>query len=160
MPDEISFTVYGHAVPKKRARIVRREGKVVDGEKQPDQVHGFTPNETVEWESSIYGQSLASKPPRPWDGAVALGFVIYRRIPKSKPQWFKKAALAGDIYPVSARDDVDNFLKSLKDALNGIYWLDDGQVVMYIPIDGKYPGKYYSDVPRIEILVRFLRTGS
>jgi len=160
MPDEIRFTVYGHAVPKKRARVVGlKRGKKKDSDEEI-KPHAFTPNETVEWESSIYGQSLASKPPRPWDGAVALGFVIYRRVPKSKPKWFKEAAMNGDIYPVSARDDVDNFLKSLKDALNGIYWLDDGQVVMYIPIDGKYPGKYYSDVPRIEILVRFLRTGS
>lgn len=158
MPHEIRFTVYGHAVPKKRARVVGFNRK----KKEPDEkvkVHAFTPNETVEWESSIFGQSLASKPPRPYDGAIALGFVIYRRVPKSKSKKFKAAALAGDIYPVSARDDVDNFLKSLKDALNGIYWLDDGQVVMYIPIDGKYPGKYYSDVPRIEVLVRFMRDG-
>jgi Holliday junction resolvase RusA-like endonuclease len=48
-------------------------------------------------------------------------------------------------------------LKSIKDALNGIYWLDDGQVCRMIPVNGLDSGKYYSELPRVEILVRFLK---
>lgn len=155
-PDEIRFTVFGHAIPKQRARVVGGRNKKSDDGKEM-KAHAFTPNETVEWESSIYGQSLAMKPPIPWEGGVALGFLIYRKIPRSKSAKFKAAAREGKIRPVGARDDVDNFVKSLKDALNGIYWLDDGQVVEYIQIDGMNPGKYYSDSPRIEVLVRFLK---
>jgi Holliday junction resolvase RusA-like endonuclease len=48
-------------------------------------------------------------------------------------------------------------IKAIKDALNGLYWMDDGQVVEYISIDGLNTGKYYGLTPRVEILVKFLK---
>jgi len=155
-PDEIRFSVYGHAIPKARARVVsKRKDKKTGKLKELDKPHSFTPTTTVEWEASIYGQSLASKPPRPWDGGVALGVLFFKRIPKNKQSKFHKSE--GKLRPVSARDDLDNLIKALKDALNGIYWLDDGQVVEYTDIDGIQTGKYFSDTPRVEVRVVFLR---
>lgn len=152
-PNEIHFIAYGDAVPKARARVVTNKKDDPSAGK-----HAFTPKTTVEWEASIYGQSLASRPPYPWRGGIALGVVFYKKIPKSKrKKWLKSE---GCMRPVGARDDYDNLIKTAKDALNGIYWLDDGQVVEYIPviIDGEEvkPGKYFSDIPRVEVRVVFL----
>jgi len=147
LPDEIQFTVYGKSVPKQRARVVGH-GK--------GQTHAFTPKQTVEWEASIYGQALAHKPPYLHQGPIALGVVFFKLIPRT---WSKKKtqeALEGKLRPVGRRDDYDNMIKAVKDALNGLYWRDDGDVVEYIPVDGMNPGKYYSDLPRVVIRVRFL----
>lgn len=152
-PSEIRFTLYGDAVPKARARIVAN-----DKEDKSKGSHAFTPKTTQEWEASIYGQSISSKPPYPWRHGVALGVCFFKKIPKNKRKKFD--ASGGTLRPVGARDDYDNLIKTAKDALNGLYWLDDGQVVEYIPfeIDGEIynSGKYYSYIPRVEILVRFL----
>ena len=151
-PDEIRFTTYGKPVPKARATVVRNKKDDPSAGS-----HGFTPLNTVGWENSICGQSLATKPPYPWQGGIQLGVIFYKHIPKS---WSKKKKLAcseGRMRPVGARDDYDNMLKSVKDALNGIYWIDDGQVVDIIDIDGVYSGKRFSDLPRVEILIKFLR---
>ena len=155
-PDEIRFTVYGHSVPKARARVVsKRKNKKTGKLEQLDKPHTYTPTTTTEWEASIYGQSLASKPDYPWPGGVALGVVFYKRIPKNKRKKFDKSGET--LRPVGAKDDLDNLIKAVKDALNGIYWLDDGQVIEYVDIDGTNTGKYYSHAPRVEVLVRFLK---
>jgi Holliday junction resolvase RusA-like endonuclease len=150
---EIHFTVYGDAIPKARARVVANK----KNDKSAG-THAFTPKTTVEWEASVFGQSLASKPDVPWTGGVALGVLFFKKIPSGKRKKFDNSN--GMLRPVGARDDYDNLIKAIKDALNGIYWLDDGQIVEYIQVEaeGKLlnPGKYYSHTPRVEILVRFL----
>lgn len=53
------------------------------------------------------------------------------------------------------RPDLDNYMKSLKDALNGVAWVDDAQVVEY----GVGTGKYYArdgSLPRIEVSIQEL----
>lgn len=58
------------------------------------------------------------------------------------------------MYPTT-RPDLDNYTKALKDAANGILWIDDSQVVQY----GEGMGKYYDmsgGKPRIEIKVEEL----
>ncbi len=61
----------------------------------------------------------------------------------------KKRAVAaerGEIRPTT-KPDLDNYLKAIKDALKGICWRDDSQVVAY-----REPfGKYYSAKPRVEV---------
>ncbi|MCL1789899.1 MAG: RusA family crossover junction endodeoxyribonuclease [Peptococcaceae bacterium] len=84
----------------------------------------------------------------PLDGPVVLGVAVYRPIPKS---WAKKKrldAIKGRIKPTS-RPDLGNYIKGIEDALNGVAWLDDSQVVEYAP----GTGKYYSERPRVVITV-------
>jgi Holliday junction resolvase RusA-like endonuclease len=158
-PSEISLIIYGHAIPKARARVVgvgsHAKKKTKDG--KPITPHAFTPKRTEEWEASIYGQSLAQRPPYPWDGPIAIGVAFFKRIPKNVSKKKREQMLNNERYPATARDDFDNLLKSIKDALNGIYWLDDGQVCRMIQVNGLDSGKYYSDIPRVEIIIRFLK---
>lgn len=59
----------------------------------------------------------------------------------------RAAAGAGPGY-CTDRPDLDNWLKLPMDAMNGIVWADDCQVVTF---DGS--GKWYSLSPRLEIVV-------
>ena len=82
---------------------------------------------------------------KPLEGPLRLSVEFYRDIPRS---WSKRKQLnagAGLIRPTS-KPDLDNYVKAVKDALKGVCWLDDSQVVEYGPT-----GKYYSEKPRIVV---------
>jgi Holliday junction resolvase RusA-like endonuclease len=87
----------------------------------------------------------------PVTGPLALTVVAMLAIPKS---WSKKkqaAALAGQERP-TARPDWDNFGK-VTDALNGIVWVDDAQVVEAMVI------KRYAERPCLRIEVEEIEHG-
>ena len=46
-----------------------------------------------------------------------------------RPKKLLTLKLANQLIPYSRKPDVDNFIKSTLDALNGIIWVDDSQVV-------------------------------
>jgi Holliday junction resolvase RusA-like endonuclease len=49
--------------------------------------------------------------------------------------------------------DLKNMIASVEDALEGAFWINDSSIVQYIPVNGLPTGKYYSDTPRVEILI-------
>lgn len=89
-------------------------------------------------------------PAEPVQGAVILSIKIYRSIPKTMPQYKRALALAGQIRPVT-KPDVSNVLKGVEDALKGLWYKDDSQIVGYGEM-----GKWYAERPRIEIMMRVL----
>ena len=72
-----------------------------------------------------------------------------RSIPKGFSKKKKDAAIMEEIRPVT-KPDLSNYMKSVEDALNGIIWQDDNQIVGYL----EGTGKYYGMEPRIEITVK------
>lgn len=82
----------------------------------------------------------------PTENPVCLLVHSFRPIPASWSKTDQAKALAGNIVPTS-RPDWDNYGK-ITDALNGIVWKDDSQVV-----DGRSI-KRYSDEPALRIEVR------
>ena len=130
MSEAISLTIYGHPVPKARARTVRtRGGRTVS----------YTPAKTESWEDSIRAQALQSRPGRLLDGPLALEATFYLLRPKSKPKRV--------LYP-AWRPDLDNLVKSVKDALEGIIYTNDSRIV------DEVARKRYGDPPRVEITIR------
>src|SRR5699024_7378870 len=69
---------------------------------------------------------------------------IYRPIPKSETIKRKELMESQEILPV-VRPDIDNYAKAPLDALNGIVWQDDSQIVRLVS------EKFYSHEPRTEI---------
>lgn len=61
-------------------------------------------------------------------------------------------AIQGILRPVT-KPDIDNYIKGILDSLNGLFWHDDGQIVEI------HAGKYYSDMPRIEIEIEEVADG-
>ena len=116
MPKSIVFvTIPGRPVPKGRPRL----GK-----------HGvYTPETTAEAEK-VLQVCFKQACPVPLEGSLELGVSFYFRRPDS---WRKEQRTATDEDGAEpwrlGRPDLDNLLKLLKDAGNGILWKDDAQVV-------------------------------
>ena len=79
---------------------------------------------------------------------ICLKVRFYMPIPSSlsKP---KKKTLLSDFYHLK-RPDVDNLLKLVCDALNGVAWKDDSDIASTFAVKG------YSEVPRTEIEIKYL----
>jgi len=115
----ITIVIPGEARGKGRPRFARR-GKFVQT---------YTDDKTASYENlAALAGNKAMKGAPPLLCALSVGITVFTTPPAS---WSKKKtaqALAGDIYPTS-KPDLDNVAKCLLDALNGIAWKDDKQVV-------------------------------
>lgn len=83
----------------------------------------------------------------PTEEPLCLLVHAFRSIPASWSDADKAKALAGNIVPTS-RPDGDNYLKLVQDALNGVAYKDDSQIV------DSHVIKRYSDQPALRIEIR------
>lgn len=74
----------------------------------------------VLWNQANHGE--------PHKGPISVEVVCVLAVPASWSKAKKVQALSGTLHPTS-RPDVDNYAKLVMDALNGIAWVDDAQVV-------------------------------
>lgn len=135
----IQFTVYGEPVAQGRPRASTQGGfvKMYDPEKSKD------------YKQYVRLAAGQHAPEKPLEGPLSMVMIAYRPIPKSFSKKKAAAAERGEILPVS-KPDVDNYLKGVKDALKGIIWGDDSQVV------DAFARKRYSARPRIEVKIKQL----
>jgi len=98
-------------------------------------------------EGRIGALLLGHRPPEPLQGPLILVVRAYLPIPQSQSKKWKAAALACQIAP-EKKPDWDNLGKNLCDVMNGIFWVDDKQIV-----DGRVI-KLYGDPARWEIEIR------
>jgi Holliday junction resolvase RusA-like endonuclease len=84
----------------------------------------------------------------PLEGALALTVEAYMPIPRSWSGKRQREAAAGRILPIT-RPDADNLMKPI-DALNGVVWRDDAQIVSVSF------NKRYSERPRLVVTVEAL----
>ena len=132
----IHIVVSGAPMGKERVRFQRATGRA------------YTPERTLNYEARMAAAGQAVMAGRPLlDGPVRLDVMAFVSIPQSKPKRWKAAALRGDIRPTS-KPDGDNMLKAISDGLNLVVWTDDSQIV-----DARVR-KFYSDQPRVEIIVQ------
>ncbi len=92
----------------------------------------------VSWEAkSQYKGELLTEP-------LVVEMKFYRSIQKKGSVKTKQDKRDGIIRPTSV-PDVSNYVKLIEDALNGIVYKDDSQIVRLVA------EKYYSDNPRTEV---------
>lgn len=84
------------------------------------------------------------------DKALSMHLVIYRQIPKSTSKKKSTQMNDGKIRPI-VKPDISNYIKLIEDALNGVVYKDDSQIV---ELEAK---KFYSNNPRVEIQVKELK---
>ena len=105
----------------------------------------YTPAKTMNYEILVKELYIINHQDRPLiEGQIEATLKAYFTIPKSATK--KKRALMIDekVRPIK-RPDLDNIAKTVLDALNGLAYKDDSQVVSLIL------EKYYSDTPRVEL---------
>ena len=89
--------------------------------------HTYTPDKTKAYEEKVawaWKQAGGSK----LDGPVLMRIVWHHRIPKRTTKANRAAMLKSEIMPTT-RPDLDNVCKSIMDALNGVAYGDDSQIV-------------------------------
>lgn len=125
----IRFTVPGHPVGKGRARSTLRGFKTKATGKRVPIIGHYTPEKTRAWEGRAAKLALGARRGMPLiAGPVRLELEILHAVPDGWPLWKKALALAGAVLP-TVKPDGDNVEKAVKDALNGVLWADDVQVV-------------------------------
>ena len=111
-------------------------------------VKTYTPQKTKDHEELVGILTKQSWRKDPIKGPVALTLTFYRPIPKSWSKRRKLAAENGEERPVT-KPDLDNYIKSCIDGMNGILFKDDSQIVCI------HAHKRYSFEPRISVTIEY-----
>jgi Holliday junction resolvase RusA-like endonuclease len=137
----MKFTILLSPKAQKRARsrAFLIGGKAIAGKP-------YTDNDQRTEQNKLMALMYPHKPPIPFQGAIILGVKVYLPIPKGLSKKKHQMALDGAIRPTT-KPDLDNLIKQIKDVCKGVFWVDDKQVVEYLP----FTGKWYGDPARWEI---------
>ncbi len=137
---KFSLTIGGAPIPKGRPKFTAHGGFA----------KAYTPKSTSDYEKQVskcVSEAMALQSVRePFRGALRVRIAAFFPIPNSASKRDREAMEQG-ITPMLGRKDVDNIAKALLDAMNGIAYNDDGQVV-----DLRIT-KAYSVLARVEISV-------
>ena len=114
----VTFEVDGDPVPKSRPRFARRGNFV----------QTYTDAKTIDYETHVAMKARqAIGASEPLQGALTVFLYLRYLIPPSYSKKRKEACLRGVEYP--KKIDIDNVYKSITDAMNGIVYTDDSQIV-------------------------------
>ena len=124
----MTFTIPGDPIGKERPRVANG--------------HAYTPAKTKAYEDKVrwcFKQAHG----RPISGPVFIAITAHYPIPKKATKADRAAMEAGARLPMR-KPDVDNIAKICMDALNGVAYKDDAQVVGLVVL------KRYGE-PRVEV---------
>lgn len=91
-------------------------------------------------------QAMQERGLEPYDGPLEVHMQFYRPVQTSISKKERDRRLLGAHRP-TVKPDLDNYIKSTSDALNGIIWADDNCIV------GLVAEKYYTDKPHLVVEV-------
>jgi Holliday junction resolvase RusA-like endonuclease len=133
----VYFVVYGTPIGKGRPRATSRGGFV----------RMYTDAKTLGFEQAVADEARTAMSNFDlFDTPMQLQLSAYYPIPKSWSKKKRQLAVDGEIYP-QVKPDLDNVMKAILDALNGVVYADDSQVINMVAT------KRYSTDPRIEVYV-------
>ena len=131
------FDVIGTPIAKGRPRFSRR-GKYVTT---------YTPKKTVEYENLVKRYYLEKyKTDELMEGYLKIELKFFMPIVKSTSKKNKQLMIEQKLFP-DKKPDLSNLVKSVEDALNGIAFKDDSQIIE------SHSYKYYSDEPKVTIKI-------
>jgi Holliday junction resolvase RusA-like endonuclease len=100
------------------------------GKGRPRFGHGrtYSPEKTQRWEQAAAWEARRQYDGEPMEGPLTLTVAAEFTIPKSWPKWRQEAAERGPVWH-TIRPDASNVLKAVEDALQGVVYRDDSQIV-------------------------------
>ncbi len=140
----MKFSIEGEPVGKARPRVYHTNGVT----------RAVTPEKTKEYERQAkiaywgeYGHRMLylTEP-------LSVEIIAEYNIPQSASKKKRAAMLAGEICPTK-KPDIDNVVKSILDALNGVAYSDDKQVVRLTAV------KRYAEAPKTTVLIKEVKGG-
>jgi Holliday junction resolvase RusA-like endonuclease len=143
---ELEFTYDGTPKPAPRPRKgTMRIGK---GENQIKVERWYDPGEKDKKAIRKYVKSVLPDDYDPIDAEAYILIKTFKPMIKAFSKVEKFLAEARILRP-DKKPDVDNYAKTVMDAINGVVWTDDGRVVdLHIE-------KFYSVIPRVEVTIRY-----
>lgn len=110
----------------------------------------YTPEQTKNYENWVKLSFINQYPDfKPYENALKVIISVFFEIPKSASKKKREQMLIGKIRP-TIRPDLDNIAKSILDALNGLAYIDDKQIVDLIV------EKYYAISPSAAVKIEEL----
>lgn len=111
--------------------------------------HEYDPPKVKKYKVELHRlavKAMSEQKMKPLEGSIAVTITFYRAIQKSVSKAEHERRVNGQTLP-NVKPDVDNYVKSLLDALNGAVWSDDAMIT---DLSAK---KRYSEKPHIELEV-------
>ena len=134
----VTFKLDADPVGKQRARYARRGNFV----------QTYTPDKTRNYETLIKAAAIeAMGASEPLETPINLYLYIRAPIPKSLSKKRLEACLNGLEKPIK-KPDASNVLKSVEDAMNGVVYKDDSQIINI------HVTKVYCSVSGIDVCVK------
>ena len=133
----MKFTIPGEPTGKARPKVVRN-GPFTKA---------ITPEKTVLYENLVKVEFQRQCP-----AATIIEEPVFMRIrcfyalAKNDSRKKRAAKLNGAIRPTK-KPDIDNCIKIIADALNGLAYVDDTQIVAVVA------EKYFAEIPRVEVII-------
>ena len=135
--DPIRFEVMGEPVGQGRPRTTVRNGRAII----------YKPEKSKVYEALVKAEAVkAMKGEKPTNAPVCLALFVRKSVPSGANKKTRAAMLAGELWPTK-KPDLDNVVKAVCDALTGVVWEDDRQIVS-LTADQKF-----SDKPHIVVTV-------
>lgn len=92
-------------------------------------------------------QQMLDRGLEPYDGPLEVCMEFYRSVQTSISKKERSRRLSG-VHRPTVKPDLDNYIKSTSDALNGILWVDDNLI---ISLEAK---KYYAEQPHLIVEIK------
>lgn len=136
MEKSLYFVIDGPVIPKGRPRFTRG-GRT------------YTPKRTHDYEKKVKEAYLKEHPSGMAfeNEAVEIILNVYMAVPKAYSKKKRDHMICFE-YPTLHKGDADNFLKSIADALNGVAYTDDCQIVVATV------NKLWSETAKAEVTLR------
>lgn len=135
---EITFTIPGEPTGKGRPRFVRATGRA------------FTPPKTSSYENLVKLMYNNSVDEFYEDEPLEISITAIFQMPKSASKKKMEDMISGKTRPTK-RPDADNIMKAICDALNGIAYKDDAQIV------SAAIRKYYGQEPQTIVTISTIK---
>jgi Holliday junction resolvase RusA-like endonuclease len=106
----------------------------------------FTPKTTEAYEKEIRAAWVRANGDKPEEGPLRARIYFGLPIPRSETKANKLLMVLRKVFPVK-RPDLDNLIKSVLDALNGVAYKDDCQIVTMLS------RKNYAEAPYVKVIL-------
>lgn len=134
--DQLFFTFEIEPVPQLRPRVSSRP-----------YIRVYDPPKVKNFKNLLRSLAVNQYSRPPLIGPLSVSLTFYRPVQKSISQAEREQRLSNQLKPV-VKPDTDNYIKATLDALNGVLWHDDAQIVKITA------EKRYSDHPKIAVSVK------